>query len=165
MVSQEDLTEIRRVETESEGIVVYELPDETVSVSDGEVEFFETEDGFVFLTTEDWYFVEQCEDGWATPSGDEPRSVRKKMDELNMSYGDVNFDGYPVEFTVSYRSEGAIFDTLWREEILRPSSAVEETFYNVITEVFLTVQLHEDHSLEVVDVETWPENSNVSVSI
>ena len=125
------LSNISRIETESDDVVVYRIQEDTVSVEGNDVEVRSVDDGYVFFTVDDWYHVETTENEWLLPSGDEPEKVRQKMDNMDERYGDVHFDGYPSEFEVSYRSDGNVFRSLWQQELLEPSESVENQFLSL----------------------------------
>jgi len=164
-LTEDTLSSISQLETDSDDVVVYRIQEETVSVGSDDVEVFPVDDGYVFFTIDDWYHVGTTDNEWLLTSGDEPEKVRQKMDDMDERYGDANLDGYPIEFDVSYRSDGNVFRTLWEQELLEPSESVENQFLNIINSVTLTLRLYEDHTLEVVDVDTWPQNRDVTINI
>ena len=78
---------------------------------------------------------------------------------------EADVSGYPVEFSVSYSGQNALFDSAWREEKIRPESPVAKDIQNEVSEVILDVTVDEQGQITITDLKVWPDSTSVSVDI
>ena len=141
------------------------VDEEAYNISSDEVVTHESNGTVYVITTEDYYIGEYDEDGWLTFSEKIPKNIIDSLRENERRCADVESESFPIEFEVGYRSDNELYDTAWRQEILRPSSKEAKNLQNKITEVKLTIELSKDGCIHITDIRTWPDNSNVKIDI
>lgn len=153
--------EVEFATTSSNTVAVVE--GESYTVTD-DVATHQTEDGYVFLTGTEAYYV-PVNDGWLVPSGDEPQEVLEAINDMDEMCAEADVTGYPVEFTVGYRSDTGPYDSGWQKEMIRPNSEVASEIDSLIHEVRIDVSVDDDGTVRVTDFDIWPSSQDVTIDL
>jgi hypothetical protein len=122
---------------------------------------------FLIITLEEVYSVKYDDKGWMfLEDVDEiPSYIQEMLEDRDETFAEADVSGYPVEFSVSYSGQNALFDSAWREEKIRPESPVAKDIQNEVSEVILDVTVDEQGQITITDLKVWPDSTSVSVDI
>lgn len=140
---------------------------ESMVVEKGEVKYFDGDEEVVFATQNGVTVVPRDEDGWLVMSGDEPDRVAEFIREHEKErLGETDYSGLPGEFDVGFTRENALFDSAWRDEIVRPGSEVGQMLEDdPLQTVTLTIRITENMEMKVVDIDFWPSRTDVEMDL
>jgi len=141
------------------------IDDEAYNISPGEVVIHETDDQLYVITDGEYYVASYDENEWVVLDEDAPQFVVDELESRSIRFADADVRGFPIKLDVSYRSDDAIFDSSWQNEVLRPSSEVAQEIHGSIKEVGLTLEIQENGDIRAIGVSLWPNNSNVTLDL
>lgn len=140
------------------------IEDEAYNIEKNELIVHEDNDNSVYLISEDEYYITEFdEDGWLKTSCDIPDDILDKLDEKELRFSDVEARGLPTKFDVTYRSDTALYDSVWQNEVFRPSTEEAINLQGVINSVTLEIEMDENKNITIVGLRTWPDNIDVNL--